>query len=131
MKKLLIRWIVLCVSIIIAAKITGAVTGGKFDVQLEGVADFFKLMVGAAALAFINATLGNLLKLLTLPLNCLTLGLVSLVINAIMLLIVGSIGLGFTVQGFIPALLGSVLISLANSVLGNFVPDDDKSKKED
>ncbi len=131
MKKLLIRWIILAVSIIIAAKITAAVLNGGFDVQLEGVADFFKVLVGAAALAFINATLGNLLKLLTLPLNCLTLGLVSLVINAIMLLIVGNIGLGFTVTGFFPALVGSVLISLVNGVLGNFVPDDDKSKKED
>lgn len=131
MKKLLIRWIILAVSIIIAAKITGALLNGGFDVQLEGVADFFKVLVGAAALAFVNATLGNLLKLLTLPLNCLTLGLVSLVINAIMLLIVGNIGLGFTVEGFFPAMLGSVLISLVNGVLGNFVPDDDKNKKED
>ena len=47
-------------------------------------------MLGVAILALLNATLGKILKLLTLPLNCLTLGLFSLVINAIIFMIVAS-----------------------------------------
>jgi putative membrane protein len=125
MKKLLLRWIILVVSLVIAAYITNLLpfTGFMVDTSLEGVP---KLFLGVAVLALINATLGNLLKLLTLPLNCLTLGIFSLVINAAMLMLVSTLGLGFKVDGFLSAFVGSILMSMASAILGNFLKDEEK-----
>ncbi len=123
MKRLLLRWVVLAVSLVIASLLTNLLRPNEFDIQVKSVMGFFQLMVGVLVLSFINATLGRLLKLLTLPLNCLTLGLVSLLINALMLQIVGSLGFGFRIQTFLAALIGSLLLSAVNAVLGAFVPD--------
>ncbi len=79
-------------------------------------------------LTFVNATLGSLIKLLTLPLTCLTLGIFSLVINAAMLFIVGQLNYGFHIKGFLAAFVGSILLSAANGFLGAFVPEKDDKK---
>lgn len=127
MKRLLIRWVILAVALVISAWLTGLVIKG-FSLKVEGVADVGMIFVGVAVLALVNATLGKLLKLLTLPLNCLTLGIFSLLINAVLFWGVGSLGLGFNVENFISALLGSVLFSACAALLDVFVPDDDKDK---
>lgn len=126
MMKLLLRWAILAVSVFIAAHLTNMLIGGFRTI--DSVAQAPVLLVGVAALALANATLGKLVKLLTLPLNCLTLGLFSLVVNALVLMLVGSLRRGFEIDGFLPALVGSVLISIVNGVLGQFVPDDDREK---
>jgi putative membrane protein len=126
MKTLVLRWVLLAVSLVVASWLTGLVLPGQFVVDVKGVGDALALFVGAAVLALLNATLGKLLKLLTVPLNCLTLGLFSLVVNAAMLLAAGSLGLGFKVEGFVAAFVGSVLLSAVNAVLGTFVQDKDE-----
>jgi putative membrane protein len=73
--------------------------------------------------------LGKLLKLLTLPLSCITLGLFSLVVNAVVLWIAASFQLGFRIteqggRGFVAAFVASLLISFINGVLGVFLPDE-------
>lgn len=128
MKTLLVRWIILVISLVVAAALTNMLLPGQFVAKVGGVGDVLQLMIGVAVLTFVNATLGNLLKLLTLPLTCLTLGLFSLVVNALMLLLVGNLGFGFHIEGFLAALIGSVLLSAVNGVLGAFVPD--KNDKE-
>jgi len=120
MRKLLLRWLCLTLAILIAAMISSAV-GLPFRAEVKSAADFFELLLGAAVLAIINATLGKLLKFITAPLNCLTLGLVSLLINAGLLMWVGSMKIGFCVGDFFAALLGSILISAANGVLGGIL----------
>ncbi len=124
MKKLLIRWVVLVISLVIAAVLTNLVfkNGIKFDFTLSGI---LMLFVGVAALSFLNATLGTILKLLTIPLSCLTLGLFSLVINAALFYAAGTLHLGFSVDGFLSAFLGSLLYSAASGVLGAFVRDEE------
>lgn len=129
MKKFILRWAILVVSLIIAAYLTSMIPGLGFSVDAGSFAAVMKLFVGVAALAVLNATLGGLLKLLTLPLNCMTLGLVSLVINAAMLMLASSLGLGFKVEGFMAALVGSILMSACNAVLGSFIKDE-KEKKD-
>ena len=59
-----------------------------------------------------NATLGAFLKLLTLPLSILTLGIFLLIINALMLLLVSNLVAGFHVHGFAPAFWGGLLLSI-------------------
>ncbi len=126
MKRLLLRWVFFAIALIIAAKVTGMFMPGFDVIPIETASDAFKVLIGAAALALINATLGKVIKFLTLPISCLTLGLFSLVVNAAMLMLAGSLELGFTVDGFLPALVGSVVLAVVYGVLGILIPDEDK-----
>jgi putative membrane protein len=86
-------------------------------------------MIGVAVWGLLNATLGRILKLLTLPLSCITLGLFSLVVNAIVLLLAASLDLGFEItdkgaKAFVAAFVASLLIAFISGVLGIFIPDD-------
>jgi putative membrane protein len=77
----------------------------------------------------LNATLGKILKVITIPLSCITLGLFSLVVNAFILWLAAQFELGFKITGsglhaFEAAFVASLLISFINGVLGVFLPDD-------
>jgi putative membrane protein len=89
----------------IAVAIASYLTPG---VRVDGYLD---AMVVAVFLALVNSTIGPLLKFLTLPLDILTLGLISLIINVLMVLIVGQLVPGFSVDGFWVALIFAVLLS--------------------
>lgn len=128
MKKLLLKWLVLAVSVVIAGLITQAL-GLGFEVHSDSASAFIKLMLGVAVLSFFNATIGPILKFMTLPIRCITLGLFSLVVNAIILWLAATFELGFKitqggVPGFLAALVASLLISAINGALGVLVPDD-------
>ena len=72
-------------------------------------------------------------KLVTLPLVLLTLGLFLIVINALLLMLTswlsGEFGLGWTVDGFWPAVWGSVIISIVSFLLNAFVPDKNENRQ--
>ncbi len=128
MTRLLLRWILMALSVVAASMVCHALSLG-FDVDVHRVDQVFKLLIGVLVLSLLNATLGRILKLLTLPLSCITLGLFSLVINAVVLWIAASFGLGFTITGqgmqaFTAAFVASLLIAFINGVLGVFLPDD-------
>jgi len=128
MTKLLLRWILLAISVMGASFVSQAL-GLGFDVSVHDTSGFFKLLLGVAVLSLLNATIGKLIKFLTLPLSCLTLGLFSLVINAVILMIAASFKLGFEINGsgfkaFVAAFVASLLIAFINGVLGMFLPDD-------
>ena len=76
------------------------------------VDNFISAMFVCIIIALINTFIKPLLQLITLPINILTLGLFSLVINALMLMLAGWIAPGFEVEGFLSALFGSLLLSL-------------------
>jgi putative membrane protein len=80
-----------------------------------------RLLMVAAVFGVINSTLRPLLTILTCPLIVVTLGLFTLVINAIMLLVTGwfseSWNLGFTVSGFWAAFFGGLVVGLASTAL--------------
>lgn len=128
MKRLLWRWVFFAVALVLAARVTGYVVEGFSVNPIETFTDAMVLLVGAGALALINATVGKLLKLLALPITCLTLGLFSLVINAAMLQLAGSLELGFRVDGFVPALIGSTVLAVINAILGTLIPDEDEKE---
>jgi putative membrane protein len=81
------------------------------------------LSFAAVALIFglVNTFVKPILRLLTLPITVVTLGLFLLVLNALLLLLVGwissELALGFTVDGFLPAVLGSIIISIVGLLL--------------
>ena len=128
MKRVFIRWVLLAVSAFAASLLCQAL-GLGFQANANGVSQFLTLMIGVALLAFLNVTLGKLLKLITLPLSCLTLGLFSLVVNAAVLYFAARFELGFKIvddgiKGFAAAFVASLLISAINGALGVFLPDE-------
>jgi putative membrane protein len=128
MTRLLLRWILMALSVIAASLVTQALNLG-FVADYHSVESFFKLLIGVLVLSLLNATLGRILKLLTLPLSCITLGLFTLVVNAVVLWVAASLDLGFTItdhggKAFVAAFIASLLIAFINGVLGVFLPDD-------
>ena len=81
------------------------------------VADLTTAVIVALVWGLISLTVKLVLKLLTLPINILTLGLFSLVLNALLFWLVAVFVPGFTVAGFIPALEGSVILSLVSGII--------------
>ena len=110
---ILIRWIILTASIIIASYL------------LEGIhiSGFFSAFFAAAALGILNALFRPILLILTLPINVLTLGLFTFIINALMLKMASGIIPGFEVHGFWTAVIGSLIISVISWLLNSFISD--------
>ena len=84
------------------------------------VESLYAATIVAVLLGIINITLKPLVLLIALPLQILTLGLFTFVVNAAFLLLVASFVEGFTVMGFVPALLGALLIAVTLWVLDLF-----------
>jgi len=89
-------------------------------VKVDG---FVTAFVVAIVLAVVNTFIRPLVLLLTLPINILTLGLFSLVINALMVMLVAAIVPGFKVDGILWALVFAIVLSLISSVIYMLVPD--------
>lgn len=87
-------------------------------IAVEGV---YPAIISALFLGIVNAIVRPLLILLTLPVTILTLGLFIFVINASLFLFVASFVDGFSVDGFLPALLGSILVSIISGIANKFI----------
>ncbi|HYD93446.1 MAG TPA: phage holin family protein [Candidatus Paceibacterota bacterium] len=103
----IIHWIVSAVAILIAAYLIPGI-----NVTLIGA------LVLAVVLALINVFLKPIITALTLPLNLVTLGLFSLVVNALLIMLAGMIVPGFTVDGFWPAFFFSIIVALVTALFG-------------
>ncbi|MCR4441635.1 MAG: phage holin family protein [Peptococcaceae bacterium] len=110
---LLIRWLLNTVALGITAYL------------LEGikVSGFGAALAAALVLGIVNAVIRPLFIILTLPLNFLTLGLFTFVINGIMLKLAAALVPGFEVRGFLTAVFGSILLSIASFILTSLVKD--------
>jgi putative membrane protein len=104
----LVHWLIRAVAIIITAYLLPGV-------RLSG---FFAALVTALVLGLINTFIKPLLLILTLPLNILTLGLLTFVINALLILLTSAIVPGFAVSSFFWALLFSLVLAIINYALG-------------
>lgn len=107
----MIRWLTLTAAIIVSSYLIEGI-------QITGVLSAF---FAAAALGILNAFMRPIALLLTLPINILSLGLFTFIINAIMLKFASSIIPGFEVQGFWTSVLGAFLISLISWFLNSFI----------
>ncbi|MGW1072385.1 phage holin family protein [Streptomyces sp. NPDC002537] len=92
------------------------------------VSKVLTLILVALVFGVVNFVVKPVVKLLSFPLFILTLGLITLVINALMLLltswIAGRLGIGFHVEGFWSALVGGVIISVVAWAMHMILPDD-------
>lgn len=75
--------------------------------------------VAAFVLGIVNAILRPILIILSLPIEILTLGLFTLVINAALFWFVGHLGIGLIVTGFWPAFLGALVLSIVSFILSS------------
>ncbi|HCS78208.1 TPA: hypothetical protein DIV55_00520 [Patescibacteria group bacterium] len=104
---LIIKWFASALTLVIVSQLIPGF-------QLE---NFTTALVAALIISLVNAFLKPILTLLTLPITFLTLGLFSLVINAILLLLAAGLTPGFIVDGFGTALIASILITIISTLL--------------
>jgi putative membrane protein len=81
------------------------------------MAGFVPALIAVVVIGLVSATLGLLLRALAFPLTVLTLGLFSLVINALVLKAAAALLPGFSIRGFSPALIAAVLLALLHVAL--------------
>lgn len=110
---IIFRWLALTVAILLCAYLIDGI-------HLSG---FFSALGAAAFLGILNALFRPFLLLVTLPINILTLGLFTFVINAVLLLMVSGVVSGLEIQGFWSALGGALIISVVSWLLSSFVSD--------
>lgn len=108
----LVRWLINAVALYVT---TLVIKGVK-------VPDFGAALVAALVLGIVNAVIRPVVLLLTLPLNIVTLGLFTFVVNAAMLYIVSKVT-ALRVDGFWAAFLGAIVLSIVSAVLTRLVVD--------
>lgn len=82
-------------------------------VQVDG---FGSAVLAGVLIALANATIGTILRILTFPINFLTLGLMSFIITVLMVLLVDNLMDSFNTSGFFSALLFAIVLSLLNMI---------------
>ena len=113
MLKLLLNWVLNAIAFLITQRIIDQILPGQFQIR-----DFVTALIAALVLGLINSTVRPVLQLLTFPLTILTLGLSSLIINALCLGFVSWYLIpGFHVAGIVPAILGSIVLSIVSTLL--------------
>lgn len=110
--EILISWIV---SAMVIFSIASIVPGVHVD-------SFTTALVVSLVLGIINAFLKPVLIILTLPINILTLGLFTFVLNAVLIILVSKIIPGFVVDGFLWAFVFGIVLSIANTFVHTFLP---------
>lgn len=113
MLKWLVTWLVSAISLLIVAYL---VPGFR-------VAGFGSALIAAIVIGLINGTLGAVLKFFTWPLRLLTLGLLTLLINAAMLKLAANFVDGFQIDGWFSAFVGALLLAIVSTLLTWITPD--------
>lgn len=90
-------------------------------VRIDG---FGTAIIAAVLIALANATIGFILRLLTFPINFLTLGLVSFIITVLMILLVDNVMSGFNTSGFFAAAILAIVVALIKAVFGAIAGSD-------
>lgn len=111
MKGIVLRWLILSAAITLASYLINGIH----------VSGFFTAVFAAAILGLLNLFFRPILFILTLPINIITFGLFTFVINALMLKMASAVIPGFEVHGFWAAIFGSLIISLISWLLNSLI----------
>jgi putative membrane protein len=103
----ILNWILSGVALFIVARIVPGIQVDSFGAAL----------IAALVIGLVSATVGVILKILLLPFIIVTLGIVYFLINGLMLKLASAIVPGFRVNGFFPAVVGSILLTIVNYVI--------------
>lgn len=111
MNGIFIRWLFTTLALLLTSYVVDGI-------QVKG---FFSALIAAAFLGILNAIIRPVFILLTLPINILTLGLFTFVINALLLMMVSGVVSGFVVTGFWAGFWGAFVMSLISWALNVLV----------
>ncbi len=107
MVHLLIRWVTFSLIIMFVAWIIPGIS----------IENFWAAMIAAIVIALINAVIKPVLILLTLPINIMTLGIFTLIINAVLFMFAAYLVPGIEVNSFLSAFIGSILLSILGAAI--------------
>jgi len=128
MSRFFLRWFINAVALFAAVSIVPGIH------QQPGATNWLSFLWLALIFGLLNALFRPLLKFLTCPLIILTLGVFTLVINTFLFWLAGLVGtnfhVGFTVDGFWPAFLGGLVVSVISVVLTAVFKDERKKKND-
>ena len=109
--KFLLRWLINALALWIAAEVVPGIS----------VAGVGPLLLAALVIGLINAFIRPILRVLTIPITVLTLGLFLLVLNALLFWLAAALVPGFAVAGFVAAFLGALILSIVSFALSFLV----------
>ena len=104
---LILRWVLFALAIMLIGWLIPGI----------GVASFVAALIMTAVIALINIFIRPLIEFISLPINYLTLGLFGLIINTLLFMLAGYFVSGISIDGFLSALLGSLLLSILGVVI--------------
>jgi putative membrane protein len=104
--QVLLNWLLSALALMIVARLVPGFI----------VRNFAWALVAAIVIGFVNATLGAVLKVITLPLAFFTLGIFWIIVNALMLKLASAITPGFEIIGFFAAFWGAVALMIINMI---------------
>ncbi|HMF77415.1 MAG TPA: phage holin family protein [Bryobacteraceae bacterium] len=107
MRYWIVHWLLSGVSLLIVARILPGIQADGFGAAL----------IAALVIGLVSATVGLVLKIVLLPFIILSLGLVYFLINGLMLKLASEFVPGFRVSGCLPAVLGSILLTIVDYLL--------------
>lgn len=110
---ILLRWFITTLAIFALPFFVAGIT----------VSSILTAVLVAACLVFLNMVVKPIITILTLPLNILTLGLFSIIVNGAFFWFVAKIIQGFTVENFTAAIIGAFVISIINWIISHFIHD--------
>ncbi|MEN9582662.1 MAG: hypothetical protein RL641_616 [Candidatus Parcubacteria bacterium] len=105
--KVLIHWIILTLAVLATPLIVSGI-------HVKGI---LTAVAVAAILGFINTVIKPIVTILTLPINILTLGLFSVLLNGLFFKFIASVVSGFTIDSFMAAIWGAFVISILNWIM--------------
>ena len=111
MLDLLLHWFISAASLLIVAYLFPGI-------EVRG---FGSALLAPVVIGLINATIGFILKIFTLPITILTLGIFWLIINALMLQLAAALVPGFFIAGFWSAFFGAIVLSIVSTLLSALV----------
>jgi putative membrane protein len=128
--RFILRWLVTALAVAAAIWLVpgiqpvGMASVGGYTVE----ASYMGPILTALLLALVNMCVKPLMQLVSLPITCLTLGIFSLVINAMMLELASWLArnlfaVGITIDSFFSAILGALVISIVTALLGGIAKD--------
>ncbi|MEA5554609.1 phage holin family protein [Anabaena cylindrica UHCC 0172] len=113
MKNFLFTWLGTAIALLVTARIVPGFI----------IKTFVAALLAAIVIGLVNAIIRPILGLLAFPITLITFGLFTFVINALTLWLASAItpGSGFEIQGFVPAFLGSIVLSIVSSLISYFL----------
>ena len=112
MLSLLVVWVLSAVALMITSRLVKG-----FEIK-----NFGSAMLASVVVGFFNMILRPLLLLLTLPINILTLGLFTFIVNAIVLRAAAGVLQGFNIKSWGPAIVGAVVLAMVNVLIFWLIP---------